>query len=85
MSKETPKLIHHALNTASKLVDSDTSISTIDLNLLENLNTNQSLNYLKLEKNLDDIESNIKLLQSLGMCYNVCYYQEYLIYTNQNM
>ncbi|RCK54360.1 hypothetical protein Cantr_03683 [Candida viswanathii] len=65
MSKETPKLIHHALNTTSKLIDSDTSISTIDLNLLENLNTNQSLNYLKLEKNLDEIESNVKLLQSL--------------------
>lgn len=65
MTKETPKLIHHALNTASKLIDSDTGISTIDLNLLENLNTNQSLNYLKLEKNLDEAESNIKLLKSL--------------------
>lgn len=72
MSKETPKLIHHALNTASKLIDSDTGISTIDLNLLENLNTNQSLNYLKLEKNLDEAESNIKLLKSLGMYRFLC-------------
>ena len=50
MSKETPKLISNALKITSKLIESDTNISTIDLNLLENLNTNQSLNYIKLEK-----------------------------------
>lgn len=55
--KDTPKLVHHALSTLSRLIDSDADISTIDLNLLENLNTNQSLNYIKLEQNLNELES----------------------------
>ena len=54
--KDTPKLIHHGLSTLSRLVDSDTDISTIDLNLLENLNTNQSLNYIKLEQSLNVLD-----------------------------
>lgn len=65
--KETPKLINRALNVASKLVESDTNVSTIDLNMLENLNTNQSLNYIKLEKNLDQLELNANQLQQLSM------------------
>ncbi|AOW27154.1 hypothetical protein MG5_01517 [Candida albicans P57072] len=65
MSKETPKLISNALKITSKLIESDTNISTIDLNLLENLNTNQSLNYIKLEKNMNEIEANAKHLQIL--------------------
>lgn len=69
MSKETPKLINNALKITSKLVESDTNISTIDLNLLENLNTNQSLNYIKLEKNMNEIEANAKHLQILSMYY----------------
>ncbi|KAI5957537.1 hypothetical protein KGF57_003231 [Candida theae] len=65
MSKDTPKLVEHALTTLSKVAESDTNVSTIDLNLLENLNTNQSLNYIKLEKNLNELEGNGKHLQLL--------------------
>ncbi|CAD1809179.1 Biogenesis of lysosome-related organelles complex-1 subunit 2 family protein [Candida parapsilosis] len=65
MSKDTPKLVEHALTTLSKVIESDTNISTIDLNLLENLNTNQSLNYIKLENNLNDLEANGKHLKLL--------------------
>ncbi|EGW33649.1 uncharacterized protein SPAPADRAFT_136981 [Spathaspora passalidarum NRRL Y-27907] len=64
-SRDTPKLVSLALNAASKIVESDTNVSTIDLNLLENLNTNQSLNYIKLEKNLDDMETNSNQLKQL--------------------
>lgn len=67
MSKDTPKLVEHALTTLSKVIGSDTNISTIDLNLLENLNTNQSLNYIKLENNLNDLEANGKHLKLLSM------------------
>lgn len=67
MSKDTPKLVEHALTTLSKVIESDTNISTIDLNLLENLNTNQSLNYIKLENNLNDLEANGKHLELLSM------------------
>lgn len=67
MSKDTPKLVEHALTTLSKVIESDTNISTIDLNLLENLNTNQSLNYIKLENNLNDLEANGKHLKLLSM------------------
>ncbi|CCG21598.1 hypothetical protein CORT_0A12130 [Candida orthopsilosis Co 90-125] len=65
MSKDTPKLVEHALTTLSKVIESDTNISTVDLNLLENLNTNQSLNYIKLENNLNDLEANGKHLELL--------------------
>ncbi|KHC82340.1 hypothetical protein W5Q_01412 [Candida albicans SC5314] len=74
MSKETPKLISNALKITSKLIESDTNISTIDLNLLENLNTNQSLNYIKLEKNMNEIEANAKHLQILSMYYCLVIY-----------
>ena len=67
MSKDTPKLVEQALTTLSKVVESDTNVSTIDLNLLENLNTNQSLNYIKLENNLNELEANGKHLEVLSM------------------
>ncbi|KAK6197062.1 biogenesis of lysosome-related organelles complex-1, subunit 2 [Scheffersomyces amazonensis] len=65
ISNETPRLINHALKSVSKLVESDTEVAVIDLNLLENLNTNQSLNYIKLESNLNTIERSSKQLRSL--------------------
>ncbi|KAK6461104.1 biogenesis of lysosome-related organelles complex-1, subunit 2 [Scheffersomyces coipomensis] len=65
VSNETPKLINHGLKSTSKLIESDTEVAVIDLNLLENLNTNQSLNYIKLEKNLGTIEKSSKRLESL--------------------
>ncbi|KAI5953912.1 hypothetical protein CANMA_004751 [Candida margitis] len=65
MSKDTPKLVEHTLTTLSKVIESDTNVSTIDLNLLENLNTNQSLNYIKLENNLNELEANGKHLELL--------------------
>lgn len=54
--RDTPKLIANALQLTSQIVESDTEVSLIDLNLLENLNTNQSLNYIKLEQMLDSLE-----------------------------
>lgn len=66
--KNTPKLVHHGLSLASKLIETDTEVSTIDLNLLENLNTNQSLNYIKLEEKLNALEKNSKNLAIIGMC-----------------
>lgn len=65
-SKDTSKLTNHSLNVLSKLIDSDTQVSTIDLNLLENLNVNQSLNYIKLENNLNQIEKNSELLKGIN-------------------
>lgn len=56
--KDTPRLVHNALNLTSQIVESDTEVSIIDLNLLENLNTNQSLNYIKLEQTLNSLEKN---------------------------
>lgn len=53
---DTARLIRHALNQAVKLVESDTEVSTIDVNLLANLNTNQLLNYIKLEQHLNSLE-----------------------------
>ncbi|KAK6454724.1 biogenesis of lysosome-related organelles complex-1, subunit 2 [Scheffersomyces xylosifermentans] len=65
VSRDTPKLANHGLNSLSKLIESDTEVSTIDLNLLENLNTNQSLNYIKLEQNLNSLEKNAKQIEQL--------------------
>ncbi|KAI3402354.2 hypothetical protein KGF56_004762 [Candida oxycetoniae] len=65
MSKDTPKLINQSLNILSRLVESDTNVSIIDLNLLENLNTNQSLNYSKLENDLNSLEQSGNQLVSL--------------------
>lgn len=60
MLKETPRLVGHALNQALQLIESDTQVSTIDMNLLVNLNTNQSLNYIKLEQDLSELETAAK-------------------------
>ncbi|ODV80454.1 uncharacterized protein CANTADRAFT_24994 [Suhomyces tanzawaensis NRRL Y-17324] len=69
MSRNTPKLASNALNLLSKVIDSDTEVSTIDLNLLENLNTNQSLNYIKLEQKLNVLEKNSQSLEKLDAEY----------------
>lgn len=53
------------MNQAVKLMESDTQVSTIDMNLLVNLNTNQSLNYIKLEQDLNEIEESTKKSQAL--------------------
>lgn len=63
--KDSSRLIGHALNQALKMVESDTEVSTIDLNLLTNLNTNQSLNYIKLEQHLNGLELDSKKMQAL--------------------
>ncbi|ABN64210.2 hypothetical protein PICST_34764 [Scheffersomyces stipitis CBS 6054] len=73
-SRDTPKLANYVLNTLSKLIESDTEISTIDLNLLENLNTNQSLNYIKLEQNLNVLDKNAHKLEQLQTEFS-CYRQ----------
>lgn len=62
---DTSKLIRHALNQSLKLVESDTEVSTIDVNLLVNLNTNQSLNYIKLEQHLNSMELDSKKLLAM--------------------
>ncbi|WLF77504.1 hypothetical protein PVL30_001222 [Lodderomyces elongisporus] len=67
MSKESTRIINQSLDVLSRLVESDTNVSIIDLNLLENLNTNQSLNYIKLEKELEQIKENSKKLVQLSM------------------
>lgn len=64
--KDTNKLVHNSLNITSKLIESDTDVSVIDLNLLENLNTNQSLNYIKLEQSLNELEKNADKFQKLN-------------------
>jgi chemotaxis protein CheY-P-specific phosphatase CheC len=63
--KDTAKLISHGLTSLSNVIETDTDISTIDLNLLENLNTNQSLNYIKLEQNLNVLEKDAERLEQL--------------------
>mmetsp|Transcript_1510 Transcript_1510/g.1632 ORF Transcript_1510/g.1632 Transcript_1510/m.1632 type:complete len:110 (+) Transcript_1510:994-1323(+) len=64
--KDSTKYIGNSLNVLSKLVESDTEISTIDLNIIENLNTNQSLNYIKLEQQLNKLEDNAHSLEDLN-------------------
>ena len=64
--KDSTRYIGNSLNILSRLVDSDTDVSTIDLNIIENLNTNQSLNYIKLEQNLNNLESNANSLEELS-------------------
>lgn len=68
--KETPKLINSALHSLSKVIEADTEATTIDLSLLSNLNTNQSLNYIKLEQHLNSIEKDATRLQALNTEYN---------------
>ncbi|CAK7902092.1 hypothetical protein CAAN1_07S00650 [[Candida] anglica] len=63
-SRDTPRLIHNSLNLVSQIVESDTEVSVIDLNLLENLNTNQSLNYIKLEQSLVTLEKNAQIQEN---------------------
>lgn len=63
--RDTAKAIHQTLNLALKLAESDTEVSTIDLDLLINLNTNQSLNYIKLEQDLSDLEKGAQKSQAL--------------------
>lgn len=63
---DTNRLISQSLNIVSRIVENDTEATTIDLNLLENLNTNQSLNYIKLERNLTEIEKNCSSFENLG-------------------
>lgn len=65
--KDSTRYIGNSLNVLSKLVESDTEISTIDLNIIENLNTNQSLNYIKLEQKLNNLEDNANSLEGLSM------------------
>lgn len=62
----TSQLITKALAQSRKIVDSDTEVSTIDLNLLANLNTNQSLNFIKLESQLAAIEKKVHHREALG-------------------
>lgn len=64
--KDSTRYIGNSLNVLSKLVESDTEISTIDLNIIENLNTNQSLNYIKLEQKLNNLEDNANNLEDLS-------------------
>ena len=64
--KDSTRYIDSSLNVLSKLVESDTEISTIDLNIIENLNTNQSLNYIKLEQKLNNLEDNANSLEGLS-------------------
>lgn len=51
------KLIAHALSSFKKVIEADTDVSTLDLNLLENLNTNQFLNYIKLVQDISTLEA----------------------------
>lgn len=64
--KDTAKTINNSLALVSRLIESDTHVSNIDLNLIENLNTNQSLNYIKLEKTLHTIETNNNILININ-------------------
>lgn len=63
--RDNTRFIAHALNQSLKLVESDTEASTIDLNLLGNLNTNQSLNYIKLEHQLNAMEKDSEKMKAL--------------------
>lgn len=64
---KTAKLTSHALDVVAKIVESDTDATTVDLNLLENLNTNQSLNYIKLEQSLSSIDASSRKLEIMSM------------------
>lgn len=54
--KDTSRLVSHALSQTKQIVEADTEVSTVDLSLLGNLNTNQFLNYIKLELLLEATE-----------------------------
>ncbi|CUM68238.1 uncharacterized protein PRCAT00005959001 [Priceomyces carsonii] len=63
---DVSKLVHHSLNTLTQLVESDTEITLIDLNLIENLNTNQSLNYINLEQSFVILDKDAKNLEQMS-------------------
>lgn len=52
------KLINHGLNIVSNIVELDTDTTVIDLQLLQNLNTNQAVNYIKLSQLLSTLQKN---------------------------
>ena len=54
--KDSSQLISNSFFLLSQLMDSDTEAAVVDLNLLENLNTNQSLNYIKLDQYFTNLE-----------------------------
>lgn len=66
MSKDTPKLVNQGLNALSQVIENDTYSLIVDLNLLENLNTNQSLNYIKLENNLLQLQERGQALEAMS-------------------
>lgn len=66
MAANNQKIINLGLNTLSKLIDSDTETTLLDLQLLYNLNTNQALNYIKLSQLLDQLHQNNDKLNYYG-------------------
>ncbi|KAI5964640.1 uncharacterized protein KGF55_001709 [Candida pseudojiufengensis] len=85
MSKDTSRIVNNALNVLSKLVESDTNISTVDLNLLENLNTNQALNYIKLENDMIELESNGKQLENFNQENEIDHHSKVLLEIEENV
>lgn len=65
--KDSNQLISNSLFLLSQLMDSDTEAVIVDLNLLENLNTNQSLNYIKLDQYFTNIEQSTQDLERESM------------------
>lgn len=65
--KDSNQLISNSLFLLSQLMDSDTEAVIVDLNLLENLNTNQSLNYIKLDQYFTNIEQSTHDLERESM------------------
>lgn len=63
--KDTERLVGYALSQALKVVECDTEASTVDLNLLSNLNTNQSLNYIKLEQQFTSMEKDANKMRAM--------------------
>lgn len=65
------KLIAHALSNFKKVIEADTDVSVLDLNLLENLNTNQFLNYIKLEQDISILEAESEKAELLDAEFNL--------------
>lgn len=68
---DSSRLIAHGLSNFKKVIEADTDVSTIDLNLLENLNTNQFLNYIKLEQDISVLESETERAELLEAEFNL--------------
>lgn len=68
---ETPRLVHKALTILARIVDSDIAATTIDVDLFENLNTNQALNYLSLSQNMDELESTTASFRDSSMLITI--------------